>query len=187
MSNLAKQAVKIPSGISIKRIKNLLLIKGPLGQKTISLLVDVVLTEKNLFVTENLLSQYEKDKFKLNLKALRGTTIALIKQTFIGLKSGFRIQLKLVGVGFKVTLEELQDGSFLILKLGYSHSIAIKIPSNLKVVCLKNTSISILGSDKQKVNNFAAIIRSYKKPEPYKGKGILYHDEKIVLKEGKRS
>jgi len=187
MSNLAKQVLKIPKGISIKRIKNLLLIKGPLGQKTISLLVDVILTKNDLFITDNLLSQLEKDKFKLNIKALRGTTVALIKQTLIGLKSGFRVQLKLVGVGYKVMLEEIQGVSFLILKLGYSHHISIKIPSNLKVACPKNTRISILGANQQEVNNFAAVIRSYKKPEPYKGKGILYHDEKIILKEGKRS
>ena len=73
------------------------------------------------------------------------------------------------------------------LKVGYSHTCLIKVPSELKVVCLKPTLISISGIDKQEVGNFAALVRSYKIPEPYKGKGILYQDEKITLKEGKRS
>jgi large subunit ribosomal protein L6 len=194
MSNLAKLSIKIPKGIVIKKIKDLLIIKGPLGQKELFLKTNICLFEFNsktldstsnfFYVSTYLLPEYKKEKFRLNAKALQGTATALIKQTYVGLRSGFRIQLKLVGVGYKVKIE---FGFILTLKLGYSHVVSIIIPVGLKVTCFKKSVISIFGSDKQQVNNFAAVIRAYKKPEPYKGKGILYQNEKISLKEGKRS
>jgi len=194
MSNLAKLSIKIPKGIVIKKIKDLLIIKGPLGQKELFLKTNICLFEFNsktldstsnfFYVSTYLLPEYKKEKFRLNAKALQGTATALIKQTYVGLRSGFRIQLKLVGVGYKVKIE---FGFILTLKLGYSHVVSIIIPVGLKVTCLKKSVIAIFGSDKQQVNNFAAVIRAYKKPEPYKGKGILYQNEKINLKEGKRS
>jgi len=187
MSNLAKQALKIPKGISIRKLNNSLIIKGSLGKKKIPFLIETIVTDKNLVITNKLLPEFKKEKFRLNSEALQGMTTALIKQAFIGLRSGYRTQLKLVGVGYKVSLGLINNVSVLILNLGYSHTVSIRIPVSLKVACTKNTAISIFGSDKQFVNNFAAVIRSYKKPEPYKGKGILYQNEKIILKEGKRS
>lgn len=194
MSNLAKLSIKIPKGIVIKKIKDLLIVKGPLGQKELFFKTEICMFQLHSNILESpsnffyvspwLLPQFKKEKFRLNPEALQGTATALIKQTFVGLRSGFRIQLKLVGVGYKVKTEL---GFILTFKLGYSHVVSIIIPVGLKVTCLKKSVISIFGSDKQQVNNFAAIIRSYKKPEPYKGKGILYQNEKIILKEGKRS
>ena len=187
MSNLAKQKLKVPAGIFIKKTKDSLVVEGPLGKKQIPVLTEIILINNCIEITDKLLPQFKKEKFKLNPKALQGTTAALIKQAFVGLRSGFRAQLKLVGVGYKVSLGKTENVSFLTLKLGYSHTVSIRVPCALKITCFKNNSISLFGPDKQQVNNFAAVIRAYKKPEPYKGKGILYQGEKIILKEGKRS
>jgi len=183
MSNLAKQEIKIPKNISVNLSKNILTCKGPLGSKSILTKVAVIINKNSLLVTPNLLPDvFGKDDL-FEAKSLQGTTAFLVKQAFIGLTSGFRQRLELVGVGYRANLTS--DG--LELKVGYSHTCLIEIPSELKVFCLKPTLISISGTDKQEVGNFAALVRSYKVPEPYKGKGILYQDEKIVLKEGKRS
>jgi len=186
MSNLVKQSIKIPLNISVEIEKNLLLIKGPLGQKTITLLIKVLIdkNKKEIFITDILNSECLGNK-KLNNKALQGSTFALIKQHFLGVSIGFRKQLNIVGVGYRAFIEN--NSNILTLKLGYSHPVMITIPNNLKIVCLKPTVISIFGIDKQKVNEMAAKIKSYKIPEPYKGKGIIYQDEKIIRKEGKRS
>lgn len=183
MSNLAKQEIKIPQNISVNLSKNTLICKGPLGSKSILLKVAVVINKNSLLVTSNLLENTSGKDDLLEAKSLQGTVASLIKQAFIGLTSGFRERLQLVGVGYRANLSS--EG--LELKVGYSHTCLIKIPTDLKVFCLKPTLISISGIDKQKVGNFTALVRSYKVPEPYKGKGILYQDEKIVLKEGKRS
>jgi large subunit ribosomal protein L6 len=186
MSNLVKQSIKIPSNISVKIEKNLLCIKGPLGDKTIILLINVIIdkNKQEVIITDVLNSEFLGNK-KLNPKALQGSTCALIKQNFLGVSIGFRKQLNIVGVGYRASIENTSNT--LTLKLGYSHPVVIRIPNNLKIVCLKPTVISIFGTDKQKVNEMAAIIKCYKMPEPYKGKGILYQDEKIFRKEGKRS
>jgi len=110
-----------------------------------------------------------------------------IKQLFLGISVGFRKQLNIVGVGYRASIDNKSLKKILVLKLGYSHPIYVNIPDHLKVLCIKPTLISIFGNNKQEVNQMAAIIKSYKMPEPYKGKGILYQDEKIVRKEGKRS
>jgi len=186
MSNLAKQSIKIPLNISVEIEKNLLYIKGPLGHKMIILLINVLIdkNKKEIIITDILNAEFLGNK-KLNAKALQGNTCALIKQHFLGVSIGFRKQLNIVGVGYRASIENISN--ILTLKLGYSHPVIIQIPNNLKIVCLKPTVISIFGTDKQKVNEMAAIIKCHKMPEPYKGKGILYQDEKIFRKEGKRS
>jgi large subunit ribosomal protein L6 len=184
MSNIAKQAIKIPNKIIIEKKNDTLELTGPKGQKTIFLFNEIILTNETIFIKQKLLKDYTKERFRYNGAALRGTTAALIKKSFVGLVSGFRKQLKLVGVGYKA---ELSKKSQLILKLGYSHPIYVDIPAHLEVTCLKPTKISIFGNNEQEVSNFSALVRSYKIPEPYKGKGILYRDETINLKEGKKS
>jgi large subunit ribosomal protein L6 len=183
MSNLAKQKIRIPKNITVKIINNELQLKGPLGSLEIPLKVKVFIEENNIIVSSKLISGDIQADGLLESKALQGTFISLIKQSFTGLISGFRKRLNLVGVGYKAQLIK----NILELKIGYSHVCGVKVPSTLKIFCPKPTSISIFGINKQEVNNFAAFIRSYKVPEPYKGKGILYQDEKIILKEGKRS
>ena len=187
MSNLAKHSIKIPFNVSIKIANNLIIIEGPLGKKTLKLLLKVFLNEnKEIVVTDEILQIFINDK-TLNSKAIQGSTCALIKQLFLGVSVGFRKQLHIVGVGYRASIDNKSINKLLTLKLGYSHPIFIHIPNHFKVICIKPTLISIFGNDKQEVNQIAALIKSYKIPEPYKGKGILYQDEKILRKEGKRS
>jgi len=188
MSNLARQAIKIPSHISFRLDSNQLLFSGPLSDATIhlSVFVFIDLNINKITVTDKLLPIGLGNK-KLDGKALQGSTFSLIRQNILGITTGFRKQLKLVGVGYRASVESTDTYQILNLKLGYSHKIYLLVPANLKVICLKPTVISVYGHDKQKVYQMAATIKSYKLPEPYKGKGILYQDEKILRKEGKRS
>ena len=188
MSNLARQSIKVPSNISVKLDGNKLILTGPLNKSTVDLRVLIYInTNKNkIYVTDELLL-FNTDNTKLEGKALRGSTFILICQNILGLSSGFRKQLHLIGVGYRAFIEQKNDCQILSLKLGYSHQIELEIPTKLKVICLKPTVISVYGHDKQNVHQMAALIKSYKLPEPYKGKGVLYQDEKILRKEGKRS
>ena len=187
MSNLTKHAIKIPSNIFIKIESDSIYIKGPLGEKVLKLSVKIFLNaNKEIIVTDEIQTLLVKNK-TLSLKAAQGSTYALIKQIFLGLSVGFREQLKIIGVGYRASVDNKSTPKVLTLKLGYSHPVLINIPTQLKIICIKPTLISIFGSDKQEVNQMAALIKSYKMPEPYKGKGILYQDEKILRKEGKRS
>ena len=123
---------------------------------------------------------------KKNLKAIQTTQVVLIKQMLLEMSSFFCKKLNLIGVGFRVSVLKVLDISLLHFKLGYSHSIYFKIPKNLKIFCLKANKLFIVGNSYQFVTQTAALIRSCKVPEPYKGKGILYATEKITLKEGKK-
>jgi len=117
---------------------------------------------------------------------VQGTTIALLKQLILEISFIFSKKLIFVGVGYRAFPIELFKTQILQFKLGYSHQIYFKVSSNLNVYCHKATTIFISGNSTQNVSQTAALIRSYKYPEPYKGKGILYDNEKIVLKEGKK-
>lgn len=112
--------------------------------------------------------------------AMQGLTRNLINNMMIGLTTGFKKELTIVGVGYRAALA----GSKLTLSLGYSHPVEFEVPKNVKVT-VKDANITVEGADKQAVGEVAAIIRRFRKPEPYKGKGIRYVDEKITLKEGK--
>jgi len=121
-----------------------------------------------------------------NIKALQQTTIALIKQFII--ETSYLIYKKLIftGIGYKVFNVEQFTGKLLMLKLGYSHFLYFKIPVEIKIHCLKSIKLFIFSNSYQNVTQLASTIRSFKKPEPYKGKGILYSTEKVILKEGKK-
>ena len=186
MSNLTKRSIKIPHNISIQLKNNLLFLEGPLGTKTLKLLIKVILNQnKNELVVTNTLFPELLTRKKLKPKVLLGSTYSMIKQIILGLSVGFYEELNIVGVGYKAVIKNEKD--VLALRLGFSHQIFIKIPLFLKVYCIKSTKIAIFGNNKQDVSQMAAIIRSYKTPEPYKGKGILYQNEKITQKEGKKS
>ena len=186
MSNLARQSIKIPSNISVKLDGNRLLLSGPLNKAIINLHIFIFIDTNKISVSDKLLPTSLGNK-KLDGKALQGSTFALIRQHILGIATGFRKQLNLVGVGYRASIKLKESNQILNLKLGYSHKIDLPIPADIKVICLKPTVISVYGQDKQNVYQMAATIKSYKSPEPYKGKGILYQDEKILRKEGKRS
>ena len=123
---------------------------------------------------------------KKKLKSIQGTQISLLKQMLLDISLLFCKKLDLIGVGFRVSILKLQGGDLLHFKLGYSHFIYFKIPENLKIFGLKSNKLFISGCSYLFVTQIAALIRSFKAPEPYKGKGILYTTEKIILKEGKK-
>jgi len=120
------------------------------------------------------------------LKAIQGTQVSLLKQILFDMSLFFCKKLNLKGVGFRVSLLNILGKNLLHFKLGYSHFIYFKIPKNLKIFCLKANTLFIQGHSYVFVTQIAALLRSYKAPEPYKGKGVLYTTEKIILKEGKK-
>lgn len=191
MSNISKQIIKIPEKVNIIIQNNTLFFVSSLGVKSLELSVKVLFfknkdNKKFLKVTDKpYLTKFLTNNKKR--KMLRGTAISLIKESLKNLTLGAVQKLKLVGVGFRIFIQKKKKLNLLFLKLGYSHNIYFRIPDSIKVECPKPTLIFISGINIQEVNNFAALIRSLKKPEPYKGKGFLYENEKIVLKEGKKN
>lgn len=185
-----RQIVKIPKDVAVLYCDKKMLITfiGPLGKKSLKLKLKIfpIKTKSHIFVSKIPfigISGNEKKK----LKAEQGTTIALIKQIIVEISFIFSKKLIFVGVGYKAFPIELNNEEKLLhLKLGYSHQIYVKILNSLNVSCLKGTTLFISGHSYQEVSQVSALIRSYKYPEPYKGKGILYENEKIVLKEGKK-
>ena len=118
--------------------------------------------------------------------ALQGTALALIKQAVIETSYLLYTKLKFVGIGYRALPIDQLDDKLLSFKLGYSHSIFFKPTSDTNIFCLKRTKLFVWGNSYKDITKIASKIRSYKKPEPYKGKGILYENEKIKLKEGKK-
>jgi len=181
--------IKIPKDICILYCdkKKLLTLIGPLGKKSLQVKLKVLILkpENFLVITQIPFSQMSNNE-KKKLKSVQGTTIALLKQLILEISFIFSKKLIFVGVGYRAFPIELFKTQILQFKLGYSHHIYFKVSSNLNVYCHKATTIFISGNSTQNVSQTAALIRSYKYPEPYKGKGILYDNEKIVLKEGKK-
>jgi large subunit ribosomal protein L6 len=123
---------------------------------------------------------------KKKLKAVQTTQVAILKQMLLEIVFLCCKKLKLIGVGFRVSSLKILDFDLLYFKLGYSHAIYFKVPKTLNVFCFKYNKLFIIGNSSIFLTRIAALIRSHKTPEPYKGKGILYMSEKITLKEGKK-
>jgi len=184
-----KHIIKVPKNISIfySEKKRIITLVGPLRKKSLKLKTQILISPKKrlIGVTTEPFQSISRNE-KKQLKVLRGTTVALLKQAMLEVSVSLCKKLQLVGVGYRTFLIEVSGKPLLQFKLGYSHSIFFKIPNNLKVFCLKSDKIFISGNFYEYVTRIASSIRSYKKPEPYKGKGILYENEKVVLKEGKK-
>lgn len=187
---LKKNSIQIPKNTSVLYCskKKILTIIGPLKTKSTKINLELQLLENNksIYVTLNPLFQISNTK-KKKITALRGTTIASIKQTILEVSNIIYKKLKFIGVGYKVFYTENLDNKLLLLKLGFSHPIYFKLPENVNVFCLKNTKLFIYGASCQSVTQAAAAIQSCKYPEPYKGKGILYENEKVTLKKRKKT
>lgn len=161
---------------------------GPLEKRSLRLKVQLLVSkvEQLIKVTSipiNNISNNEEKK----MKAIQGTTTALIKQLLIETSTILYKKLKIVGVGYRGFDVENFEKKLLLFKLGYSHPLYFKIPIKLNMFCLKFTKLFIYGSSYSYITQTAALIRSKKTPEPYKGKGILYETENIILKEGKKN
>lgn len=185
-----KNNIKIPKNVKIVYCDetNLLVIVGPLATKTLQLEVKVVYVSKSNIVAVTripVVVKNSKSDIK-NLKKIQGTTIALIKQYIIETSNVLHHKLNLVGVGYRAFGVDNIDNQ-ICLKLGYSHLIYHKIPTNLKVFCVKLTKLFLFGTTSyNQLTQTASSIRKCKTPEPYKGKGILHDQEKISLKKGKK-
>ena len=175
MSKIGKQQINIPDKVTVGFDKNYLNIKGPKGELGMHMFDSI-----NVELNEKYISVYPKEISK-KTKSLWGLSRSLINNMVIGVNEGFVKKLEINGVGYKVNI----DSNLLILTLGYSHDIVYPIPQGVTIRCTKNI-IDVSGCDKQLVGQVCADIRSLRKPEPYKGKGIKYEDEIILRKEGKK-
>jgi len=176
VSKIAKNSIKIPDGISCVFNNNVLTVKGK--QVETSLKVNDKFTIKNENNEIYVLPLNEKDKSN----PMWGTTRAHVSNLIVGVFSGFSKTLELNGTGYRASI----SGSKITLQLGYSHDIEYEIPINVKVECPKPNIIKISSADKELLGAVAAKIRSFRKPEPFKGKGIKYQNEFIIRKEGKK-
>jgi large subunit ribosomal protein L6 len=176
MSRVARIPVTLPKGAEASVVNGVLLVKGPMGT-----LNQVVHSQVKVQVKDGLIS-FEAGDDTREAKALSGTFRALTHNMVTGVTTGFERKLTLVGVGFKAAAK----GDSLDLALGYSHPVVHKMPQGVSVTTPTPTEIVIKGSDKQKVGQVAAEVRAYRPPEPYKGKGVRYVDEVVVIKETKK-
>lgn len=176
MSRVAKNPISLPAGVEVKFDAAGVTIKGPMGSlsQPLSGLVKVSLDNNVLRVAANGESRA--------CRAMSGTTRALLANMVQGVSKGFEKKLTLVGVGYRAQAQ----GNKLSLTLGYSHPVEHVMPEGIKVETPSQTEILIKGMDKQKVGQVAADVRAYRKPEPYKGKGVRYADEVVVIKETKK-
>lgn len=184
-----KYLVRIPNNVTILYFpkKYTITFIGIFKIESLKLKVKLFL-KKNIILITKKNSYGVSNKNKKTLKAIQKTTIALIKQCMVNATSEIHAKLILVGVGYKVlTLENFDKKNRLFLfKLGYSHWLYFHIPKKINLFCLKFTTLFVYCNSYTCLSKINSIIRSYKKPEPYKGKGILYFDERIILKEGKK-
>jgi len=186
---MKKHLIKIPTNITLMYLKkkNILIALGPLGKKSIKLKTKILFL-KNYRMIE--MSSYAmtriSNKDKKNLGVVKGTMRAAIKCLIVETLTILYQKLKIIGVGYKIIESSKNHPQLISFKLGYSHQIHYKKPKSLSIFCLKLTKLFIFGNSFQKIKKEVSIIRSFKKPEPYKGKGIIYEHEKIKLKEGKK-
>ena len=176
MSRIAKNSIKIPTETSCQFENSILMAKGKLGEDSLKInsLFNIDLKNGEIFVLP------KKDKDKIN--PIWGTTRAHVANLIKGVNEGFSKTLELNGTGYRASI----SGTKLILQVGYSHDINLEIPKEIKVECPKQNIIKLSGTNKEVLGAVAANIRSYRKPEPFKGKGIKYSNEYIFRKEGKK-
>jgi large subunit ribosomal protein L6 len=176
MSRLAKKPIVVPAKVSVTIADDMLTVKGPKEElaRSIHPAISIEVTPEGVLVRPN-------NNTKL-ASALTGTFAAHVRAMMSGVETPFKKVLQLNGVGYKVELR----GDELVLNVGFSHQVFLKVPAGLTATVLKNT-ITIEGADKQAVGQFAANVRAVKKPEPYLGKGIKYDDEVIRRKQGKKA
>ncbi|ROT44109.1 50S ribosomal protein L6 [Pusillimonas sp. NJUB218] len=176
MSRIAKYPVQLPKGVETTINPDQIVVKGPLGTLSQTLTGDVKVELEDGKLT------FAVANDSRHAKAMSGTVRALVANMVTGVSNGFERKLNLVGVGFRAQAQ----GTALKLQLGFSHDIVYEVPEGIKVECPTPTEIVVKGANKQVVGQVAAEIRAYREPEPYKGKGVRYSDETVILKEAKK-
>ena len=176
MSRVGKYPGTVPSGVTVEIANRILKAKGKLGELSLRLSdeVDAKLEGGKVVVTPR--SETKR------ARTLWGTTRAHVNNMVGGVSKGFSKTLEINGVGYRAQVQ----GKNLQLQLGFSHDVIYPIPAGVTIKCEKPTQITISGADRQRVGQVAAEIRAFRKPEPYKGKGIKYDNERILRKEGKK-
>lgn len=176
MSRIGKNPVTVPDGTEIQIVDQLVRAKGKLGELSITLPREVAISQE-----DNLIWVKPREESK-RADSMWGTSQALLTNLVTGVSEGFLKTLDITGVGYRASVQ----GKSLNLQLGYSHDINYPIPEGIEIKCENQTTIAVSGADKQVVGQVAAEIRAFRKPEPYKGKGIRYRGEQILRKEGKK-
>jgi len=176
MSRIAKYPVELPKGVEATIGPDSITVKGPMGSLSQALTGDVVVNEdggKLSFIVAN---------DSGHAKAMSGTLRALVANMVTGVSKGFERRLNLIGVGYRAQVQ----GEQVKLQLGFSHDVLHPLPQGVKAECPSQTELVLKGVDKQVVGQVAAEIRAYRPPEPYKGKGVRYSDERVAIKETKK-
>ncbi|MDR3141216.1 MAG: 50S ribosomal protein L6 [Tannerellaceae bacterium] len=179
MSRIGKLPIQIPAGVTVTVKENVVTVKGPKGELTQSVNPDIEV------IVENGILEVKRPSDEKNHRAMHGLYRSLINNMVIGVSGGYRKELELIGVGYRVS----NTGQLLDLSLGYTHNIYLQLPQEVKVETKternKNPLIILESADKQLIGQICAKIRSFRKPEPYKGKGIRFVGETIRRKSGK--
>jgi large subunit ribosomal protein L6 len=177
MSRIGKKAVPVVAGVKVRVDDSVVSIEGPKGKLEFKLRpeISVLVAEDGMSVAVT-----RRDEERTS-RELHGLTRAVINNMILGVKDGYEKRLEVVGVGYICSIQ----GKVLQLRVGFANELKMEIPAGLEVTCPDQTHILVKGCDKQKVGQFAAEVRSLRKPEPYKGKGIRYQGEVVKIKPGK--
>jgi large subunit ribosomal protein L6 len=175
MSRIGKAPIDLPSGVSIAFEGEQITVKGPKGTLVRKLRPEITVT-----LNGNVIEVTRQSDDKLS-RSLHGLTRTLVNNMVVGVSTGFEKKLEILGVGYRAQIQ----GRTVVLQLGFSHPVELTPPEGIDVVVEGNTKLTVKGSDKQLVGDVAAKIRSYRKPEPYKGKGVRYAGEVVRRKAGK--
>ena len=178
MSKIGKINISIPEKVNVVLDGNILNVEGPLGKKSLNIDLEMF----DLKINDGKEVSIKPKKINQDTKRLWGMNRSLVNNAIIGTSKGYNKTLELNGVGFRATLK----GKQLNLQLGFSHDVNFDIPETIKIIVEKQTIIKISGSDKQEVGMVASKIKSFRKTEPYKGKGIKEQGQYILRKEGKK-
>jgi large subunit ribosomal protein L6 len=176
MSRIGKKPISLPKGVTASVQDKMVSVRGPKGELKLRLVPEIEAAVKD--ETIEVTTRQDDDR----ARAMWGMQRTLINNLVLGVTQGFSERLEISGVGYRAAVQ----GRNLQLQVGLSHDVSYPIPTGIQIVCEKPTSIAISGSDKQLVGQVAAEIRSYRPPEPYKGKGVRYASERIRRKEGKK-
>jgi len=175
MSRIGRKAITVPAGVAVTLDNSVITVKGPKGTLSRTLHSDMIV---NVSETEIVIERPSDNKLH---RSLHGTTRSVVANMVSGVTDGFKKNLELVGVGYRV----IKNGDKITLNVGYSHPVEIAPESGIDFEVNGTTKITVNGIDKERVGQIAAQIRSVRLPEPYKGKGIKYEGERIIRKEGK--
>ena len=175
MSRIGRMPIAVPAGVDVKIDGTIVTVKGPKGTLTQEIHPDMIIEREGAEILVKRPSEQKEHK------ALHGLTRSLLNNMVIGVTEGFKKELEINGVGYRAQLQ----GKTLVMNLGYSHNVEMNAPEGVTIEVPNPNSIIISGADNQVVGQFAAEVREKRPPEPYKGKGIKYIDERIIRKEGK--